>query len=417
MRNDFNDNPLYIEEDLPTQSNIVNIYIYIYILATADISPAPTTNGIILSHREKDQEIEKQKTEIQRLNKEKEELKELINELREKIGEIENCLQEEKHNFDKTFEIISKLLMKKVPKNENNNTKDIMEVLAPTTLYSNTHEFEVSNKIVCYFKQINPPQNKIAIKMFQCNEEKERALAMTEFSNMLRCCRSPYVITPYQLAYNQEKLGIAMEYGGISLNNYWENWSLSIDSIITIFHELAKGLKTIHDNNIYHGDIKPQNILVDGGDRLRYTDFGAASKFESTKEFYMTKKTMNHIREFTLPYVAPEVAYPMTTGHRFSQNTKFELLDIYSLSLTMFSLINKALLSEPDVLKNKNVDSSNKLTYAKFIKYVEEKLLIALKEEEETKSEIISSLIIQGISLDPNKRKKLNEILKVFEDI
>ena len=45
--------------------------------------------------------------------------------------------------------------------------------------------------------------------------------------------------------------------------------------------QLLEGLKFLHDNNVLHRDIKPQNILVDHQGRLKLTDFGLSRHLSS----------------------------------------------------------------------------------------------------------------------------------------
>ena len=41
-----------------------------------------------------------------------------------------------------------------------------------------------------------------------------------------------------------------------------------------------EGIKFIHQNNCYHGDLKIDNIFLDGDFELKIGDFGLSSKME-----------------------------------------------------------------------------------------------------------------------------------------
>jgi serine/threonine protein kinase len=43
--------------------------------------------------------------------------------------------------------------------------------------------------------------------------------------------------------------------------------------------QIARGISYLHKNNVIHGDLKPQNILLMADDELKICDFGLACKF------------------------------------------------------------------------------------------------------------------------------------------
>ena len=54
-----------------------------------------------------------------------------------------------------------------------------------------------------------------------------------------------------------------------------ENLGFGEDFGRLIFSQLLDGLETMHDLNIFHRDIKPDNIMIGGNDyKLKYVDFG-----------------------------------------------------------------------------------------------------------------------------------------------
>ncbi|CAN9241015.1 unnamed protein product [Alternaria alternata] len=71
----------------------------------------------------------------------------------------------------------------------------------------------------------------------------------------------------------------------------------------TFFGCLARALEFLHEQSIWHEDIKPSNILVHGGNVL-FTDFGLA--FDFTDETGSTTASM--VNGMTPKYCAPEVA-------------------------------------------------------------------------------------------------------------
>lgn len=65
--------------------------------------------------------------------------------------------------------------------------------------------------------------------------------------------------------------------------------------------EICKGLEHAHAKGIIHCDLKPANLLVDNGGRLRVTDFGLARSLTEPTDW--TTEV-----EGTAPFMAPEQA-------------------------------------------------------------------------------------------------------------
>jgi serine/threonine protein kinase len=82
-------------------------------------------------------------------------------------------------------------------------------------------------------------------------------------------------------------------------------WSISIREGFAILKQMAAGLAAIHAAGIVHGDIKPNNIMLDGDGldvRLYITDFGLARAY--TRE---TSLSGNEVAGGTPEYMAPEL--------------------------------------------------------------------------------------------------------------
>lgn len=111
-----------------------------------------------------------------------------------------------------------------------------------------------------------------------------------------------------------ETFEIDLDYLGITLSDFTFR---NKNEILQVIFEIVKGLTWLHENNLSHGDLKPDNILLkrlsDGFISVSIIDFGSICYFHGLK---------NYKQRCTLVYCSPE-----------------ELLDnVYSVSNDMWSL-------------------------------------------------------------------------------
>eukprot|EP00494_Astrolonche_serrata_P024509 UN24768 len=97
-------------------------------------------------------------------------------------------------------------------------------------------------------------------------------------------------------------LVLEMAPGGELFDILYYTQSLKENVARSYFQQLISGLKGIHDKNITHRDLKPQNLLLDKHFRLKITDFGLSNIFEDE-----TEKLMKTTYVGTKGYQAPEL--------------------------------------------------------------------------------------------------------------
>jgi serine/threonine protein kinase len=108
------------------------------------------------------------------------------------------------------------------------------------------------------------------------------------------------------------------------LKKHTDLQKISRDEVVRLGVDLCKALEKCQKEDIIHRDIKPENIFVSADNNYKLGDFGVARTIEKT--------TGSFTQIGTPPYMAPEVHI----GGKYSS-----CIDIYSLGLTMYRLLNR----------------------------------------------------------------------------
>ena len=139
---------------------------------------------------------------------------------------------------------------------------------------------------------------------------------------------SKYIIKYYDSFIENNNLYILMEYGGdLNLKEYIQKYkdddNLMEENIIEkIILQICSGLKEIHEANIIHRDLSPENIFVNEKDEIKIGDFGVSKRLSSHTKFAKTQTGKYH-------YNAPEIE----NGEQY--DTK---VDIYALGCIIYEL-------------------------------------------------------------------------------
>ncbi len=89
--------------------------------------------------------------------------------------------------------------------------------------------------------------------------------------------------------------------------------------------QVARGLSFAHQQGLVHRDVKPQNVLLNGDNQAKVTDFGIARSLDVQHGMTQTGTVLG-----TSDYIAPEQAQ----GQRVDEHT-----DVYSLGVVLYELL------------------------------------------------------------------------------
>lgn len=121
---------------------------------------------------------------------------------------------------------------------------------------------------------------------------------------------------------------------GRNLRELLETTTLSPDRVEGIFRQLASALAHAHERGVAHGDLKPENVLIDHLDRIKLTDFGLGKQISSEASLLLSgtlgTSEASPALAGTLPYMAPEQREGQAPDSRS---------DVFSLGILLHELI------------------------------------------------------------------------------
>ena len=297
-----------------------------------------------VKEEKKEEEEEKEKEEIKEEEEEKEKEEEKKEEKEEEEKEKEEEEKEEKEEEEKE---------KEEEKEEEKSKYELSDII----LGKGTS----GEVFLCYNKE---DKKKYAAKLISKKilEDEAKLLSIEDEILISTTCQHKNLVKVYDLIEIKEDKYLILEYcnGGDLLsasNKYRLKYGEVIEESIIrkIILDIFSGLKCLHDNNIIHHDIKPQNILLnyDNEDDLnninftnctfKITDFSVSSNLKEKEESNIKVKG------------SPLYMEPLL----FEKNLKFEQIenkkvDIWSLGILTYEL----LFNQNPFYNNKFDDSS-----------------------------------------------------------
>lgn len=168
---------------------------------------------------------------------------------------------------------------------------------------------------------------------------------------------------------------------GCSLSEYLaqHDGKVSIDFALLVANEVGHALQSLHEHNIIHRDVAPDNIFISSGREIgvKLMDFGAARLLDATDEF---------IDIVLKPGYSPVEQYDK--GKSIGPWT-----DIYALGATLYVMLTG---TKPDESTNRKIEDS----------------VVAPKELNDLVSENLSNTIMKAMAVERHMRfKSVREFL------
>ncbi len=181
----------------------------------------------------------------------------------------------------------------------------------------------------------------IAVKRISTQNHRQedspvRELELINFFN--RPARHANIVECYDIIRQEKNLWLFMEFcENGDLDRYMRNnyQTLNITQKYDIMVQIAKGLEYLHGQDIVHRDIKPNNILISGGDSLaevvaKIGDFGIAKYLDPNGETSAMSTTVG-----TFTFKAPEFWQRSPQG----KVSYHRSIDVFSTGLTFLSML------------------------------------------------------------------------------
>jgi serine/threonine protein kinase len=228
----------------------------------------------------------------------------------------------------------------------------------------------------------------VAIKLLGKTDQKSIEKFEKEYRIMSKCMHKN-ILRPIGFLAHDYEYKIIMEYmdGGNLTQLLQSQRKLSWVFRRRIVNKITQGLAYLHDKNLAHRDLKPDNILLTQDYKIKIGDLGSANFKSSNSTFGSFAGTF--------PYTAPE--HLNTMDSRMQGSLKG---DVYSLALTIWEICARTkpwggsdLFQMVDKVLNKERPPLDKAFPSQFLQIIE-----------------------RGWEHDQNKRATINEIVELLEN-
>ncbi len=135
----------------------------------------------------------------------------------------------------------------------------------------------------------------------------------------------PAIATMHTALRHNNQLLMVMEYvEGESLDKVLQRRGMGLGLAIEITTQLLDALDHAHSHGVVHRDVKPANIMVVAGNKVKLLDFGIARPFTDSR------LTLTGVALGSLYYMSPEQIQGLAVDQR---------TDLYSAGITLYEMV------------------------------------------------------------------------------
>ena len=169
---------------------------------------------------------------------------------------------------------------------------------------------------------------KVALKLLKekFSDDNRAVKRFINESKSLELLNHPNIVKIHDISVKTKYKYIVMEYiNGVTLRKFM-NYKRPLEwrEAVEFTEQIALALDNAHTKGIIHRDIKPQNIMIMQGGKVKVTDFGIA-KMPNSESLTMVDKAIG-----TVYYISPEQASSRKIDARS---------DIYSLGVMLYEMV------------------------------------------------------------------------------
>ncbi len=250
-----------------------------------------------------------------------------------------------------------------------------------------------SGGMASIYKATDPEtKNIVAIKILQPSNVNRRAIkGFIQEAKMLKKLNHPNIIQVMDFGKEDGMPYMVMEHiDGEDLKKLLLHKKIKgIQKRYDIILQIGIGLDYLHENNIIHQDIKPENVLVSKNNEVKIIDFGLAH-YNRLRIF-----TRNRFIDGTPIYMSPE---QIRKKHRDNRT------DIYSYGITTYEILTGRVpyqANDKNAIMKAHIDIRIR---PRLVSYYDSKI-----------PKSIENCVMKAIEKNPNKRHRtVSEIILDF---